>query len=514
MIKQQIHTPRHKNRPGRPFFYTVALLLLVFFGTSCGKKPQESPAPSSSVEKDGATPSRSATDGGEASSAGALPGGQQTSGPESSDTALKDSEEGSFRVRIRNEEIARDRAEEEQELKVRTDTDNIVIRERLADDSQSAETSGKQSSGRKKQWIRQTPIPEKSLAFRIPVPEDREILWSPDWIHQNAGFIRIPDVQLSADRSLFAFVETTGASRGPYGSRIVLMNAHSWRIAEILEIPGRKINGIAFLPAGKPALAALCARQPEKEQPCGIAIIDLLNGGKETQFIPLKDAKGLKICADGSGKYVCVLFPEARTMLIFNAADFSASPERLKLQSDSPCSAVFSGDGAKLAVAGKDCLEIFKTEPFAPLTSQKLPKGFVPGKLCFLNRDNALVLFADSDRAGSSQESLLFHNGALSRFAPNSSGTGTVDEKNKLIYVGIRHGGKIQVFLFPALEETDSDSPERIQPKTTGDPEHLFYIPSNDSIAVFDVSGNFYLLYRYGKEKHFRKDLLFRNSLK
>lgn len=502
MRKPQIQIRHHNNRrPGRPFFYTAALLLLVFFVTSCGKKPQESPAPSSAVEKEGATPSsRTTTDG------------EQTSGPESSDTALEDSEEGSFRVRIRNEEIARDRVEEEEELKVRTDTDNIVVRERRPDDSLSAETSGKQSSGRKKQWIRQTPVPEKSLAFRIPVPEDREILWSPDWIHQNAGFVRIPDVQLSADRSLFAFVETTGAARGPYGSRIVLMNAHSWRIAGILEIPGRKINGIAFLPETL-TLAALCEKQLEKEQTCGIAVIDLLSG-KEKQFIPLKDAKGLKICADGSGKYVCVLFPEARTMLIFRTSDLSATPERLKLQSDSPCSAVFSGDGAKLAVAGKDCLEIFKTEPFAPLTSQKLPKGFVPGKLCFLSGNNALVLFADSDRAGSSQESLLFHNGALSRFAPNSSGTGTVDEKNKLIYAGIRHGGKIQVFLFPALEETDSDSPERIQPKTTGDPEYLFYIPSNHSIAVFDVSGNFYLLYRYGKEKHFRKDLLFRNSLK
>ena len=161
-----------------------------------------------------------------------------------------DSEEGSFKVRYRDEESKKQTPE------VRDTQENVNILKK--DDPAAAEQPEKIS---KKEQAQRDAFrrkrPEGSFAAKLePLNSGKVIRWSPQWRSEIMTGVRLPAAAISPDRTVIVIAETLGEPQGPFGTRLVFLDTCSWTISAVHHLWKKDIQAIAVAPDHTLVLAA------------------------------------------------------------------------------------------------------------------------------------------------------------------------------------------------------------------------------------------------------------------
>jgi len=377
----------------------------------------------------------------------------------------------------------------------------------------AAETAAAIRTSRRSDWQLQSKVPDGSVADilqkSLPAKNTRTV-WAPLEFSASITPVRLPDARLSPDKSLFVFVETTGEARGPFGSRLVIMNAGNWNIVRIIEIPERYICRVLWLP-GKPVVAALCVKQQQMKQLSGIALIDLATG-KETAFRRLPDDAGRTMFTADSRGHILLSHPEKPVVLVLDASTLEdirqikvAAPDSL---------AALSPDGKRIAFANaKKCrqIEIFKTADLQPLSSVPIPENFPLHQFFFLQASNGFFLCGDPTTG---RESVIIMAGRPRTLDGWASGIGAVSEDGTAIYNILRNENRICVFDAKSGSMTRTYDTNRAEPKLTspgpGAITMFELLPAIHAMAILDTQGNFFLIStEKGRNKHAERAIIF-----
>lgn len=412
--------------------------------------------------------------------------------------AVEDKEEGSFTVKI---PLKTDDEAADDQPAVKVDHSNVFKTEKRATADVGTDDAAKKAG--KKSWVKETPMPAECLAATVGQSSKYDWKWSPRWSFKGLGGVRVPDVALSTDSSLFAFAEITGETDGPFGSRIILLNTHSWKVEKVIEFPGRKIDSLAFIP-GTTQVAAACDRQAELKQPYGISVIDLVRG-KEMSFTQAKARAGSSFIVSKSGT-AYMTSAEDSQIYAFSLKNPGSQPKAIQSGNSRPV-ITLSEDENQLAVAGDTTLDTYKTSDLRLLSSWPLPSGFQTETLIFMPEKDS---FALAPQLLNSTSAITFKGGSAKQFGEKSSGILMRDPTDGTLYGVMRSKSRIVQFRPPAMEEVSGTLPEEIRPKTSGDPVAAFMLPHAKCIAMLDKGGNFYLVAKNpGDQKRWQKDLIF-----
>lgn len=363
---------------------------------------------------------------------------------------------------------------------------------------------GGQKTTRRQNWKKETPIPFDSLAAQITGKKTKMgIQWAPMRIPGTVHGVRIPDVQLSADQSVFAFVETAGKTDGPNGSRIILLNAHNWNIIRIIQ-SDRIIKRLCFI-NGTQSLAALCETQSVMKQKAGLAIFDLKRG-TENAFRGLPSAVSGNILADYNGR----LYISHRTkneVWRFDR-DIFRDYRILRTESKNPVIAL-SPNGKFLAVGNpsKGLIRIYKISDLRPIGSTVLPENYPLAQLIFIDNDKQFFCAADPLQNTSA---IVLRNQQSFELSGNSAGFNAITGDGKYLIHCKKVRGEMEIVNAVTLDKERAVIPEGVHPMTRGgDPAFVFHLEASNTIAVFDSKGNFYVLHFPRNGKKYQKETVF-----
>ena len=361
---------------------------------------------------------------------------------------------------------------------------------------------GGETSARNQKWDKSTPIPRHSLAAKLQRTDGKLIQWAPQRVTGSIAGVRLPSAAISYDQSVLAFAELFGAESGPFGTRIVLLNTHDWRILKIIELK-RKVKKIVF--AGDTVcLAALCAEQPALEQSGGLSLIRL-DSGAETYFAEVPPSFEGDL---GAGRSGCVFLADSRVGEI----RYWKPGKTVKtgvIRTAAPAKLGFSPDGRILAAAnGKGTIELFKMSDFRLLNTVKLPlsQEYPIHQVLFLNNEEDFLCAPDplSDRS-----SFVYRASQIFELKGRSSGSNVITGDGLRILHLKKVNGEIEILESDTLRKITSLLPEQVKPNTHGDPAHVFYLDHARLTAVLDAGGTFYLLCLPKGVSKFQKEIIF-----
>lgn len=397
-------------------------------------------------------------------------------------------------------------SEEQPEEIPQIEVDNRQIRtmEKNPDGSAPELHGGGLTTTRRQNWEKRTPLPADSLAAKISGKEGKTSLqWVPTRIPGSVYGTRLPDLALSNDQSVFAFVETTGKEDGPFGSRIVLMNAHSWTVIRIIETE-RQIIKVCF--AGNTMnLAAVCKKQDELKQFAGLAVFHL-KSGKEVSFRKLPESLCGQMLSDRSGRIY--LGDKAKTELRrFQLPDETNEPQIIAVDEVDPVLAL-SPNGKLLAVGGTNGrINLYKISDMRPISTVNIPKGYPLSQIIFIDNNKSFICAAKPD---SNTPSFVLRANQVFHLQGYSSGFNSITPDGKTLIHAKKVNGELEMLNPVSLQQEDRVIPDSIQPVTRGgDPQFVFFLEANRTFAVLDSKGNFYLLYHPKREKKFQKETIF-----
>jgi len=414
---------------------------------------------------------------------------------------IPDSEEGSLKVRIPSSE------QKETAPVVKTDETDVVV---LSADDPGAEKMDPAMS-RKEEAVRKalrTKQPENSLAAQLaPLNDGKSIRWSPKWFPGGTGGVRLAAWGISRDNSIIAFVETLGEEQGPFSSRLVLYDTHSWSILLVHHLLKQDVRSIAF--TKDHFLVALCRGQEALKTPDELLVIRLRDGRPMARVV-VPDAE--KLYVDSLDRFFVThreASKDARKVLVLENV-FSEKPAEQKQKEMESLNAspvvAFSGDGERIVFAGDKALEIFKSSDLRPLSSILLPEKFVTQSALTVGAE-AVIL---APRKETLCDALRIQYGQIKAFGEPSGGVLALPlPSDSLFYAVMNRKGKVALMVLSTLQEKESFFPEALAPRTTGNPIALFPVPHAKCMPILDAGGSFYLIYKDPSGKRFRKELLF-----
>ena len=382
----------------------------------------------------------------------------------------------------------------------------------IRDDRRNVQTSGNEedpfarqpgaASSRPSSWSATTPVPPRSLAAKLRDPDREKVLrWSP---MERVGLlrgVRLPAAALSPDQSVLALVETTGGEDPPNGSRIVLIDTHTWGILRVIEIP-RLTDRIVFA-WKEPVLFVLCKPQSELKQEGGLAKIRLdPDTAPEASFIRTGPRTCSDLLCDREGRVYLSDAAKAR-VLIYRPGN--TYPRTVKVSAPG-CALALSPDGRKWAAAGNaGKIEIYKAGDDRPRAAEEIPPGYPVRQLLFLDNGYGFLCAPDplTNRAA-----FAVRGGQVREFGGASAGSLAISTDGTTILHRKQAGGEIE-FLDPkTFRKLASVMPERIPPRTRGVPREVYQLEAGELTAVLDESGNLYVLHRPEKETKFQKKII------
>ncbi len=356
---------------------------------------------------------------------------------------------------------------------------------------------------RKQKWKKETPLPPDSLAAEITgAKSPMGIQWTPLRIAGTVQGVRLPDVQLSLDQSLFAIVETTGKVEGPWGSRIILMNSHNWNIIRILTTE-RVITRLCFI-NGTQQIAALCNAQPVMKQNAGLAVFHL-KSGKETAFRQLPDAVSGSMISDYNG-HIYIAHREKKQVWRFEK-DITQFPKTIRTNDVNPVIAL-SPNGKFFAVSSSSGkITLHKVSDMRPITSIKAPENYPFSQIIFIDNDKQLFCAANPLQNSSA---VVLRNRQFFELNGNNAGFNAITGDGKYLIHCKKVRGEIEVINTETLVKESAVIPETVSPQTRGgDPAFVFHLEASGTIAVLDTKGNFYLLYLPKNGRKYQKETVF-----
>ena len=416
---------------------------------------------------------------------------------------FSDSEEGSLKVRFRNDELSREKIE------VRDDRENLNIIKSGDPTGVHQEKISKKELALRKSF--RTPQPEKSFAALLkPLNRGKTIRWSPLWQDEFTGGIRLPSVAISPDRSIIMIAETLGESRGPFGTRLIFLDTHSWSITAVHHLWKKDIRHIAISSDHIPVLTARGQKAFKSRDE--IILLDPWSGREKT-VIPLPDVR--KTYLDAQNRLFAVFDPESpktRNIAVFDSLirDGNSKFKEFSGANRSPVIA-FSPDGQQFVLAGDQALEIRKNSDLKILENIPLPAEFETAALLLL--PDGTVIAAPESRQ--QRPAIAVRNGRIQEFGEKSHGMLFEMPGSPQTFFGavMNRRGRISRIALSTLKEESGVDPEEGRPRTTGDPMAVFAFSRIKTLAVLDEKGCFYLLYKDPAEKRWRKEILFRSTV-
>ncbi len=338
------------------------------------------------------------------------------------------------------------------------------------------------------------------------------LLWQPQEVLTLHAPVRLPDAAISPDRSVIVFVETTGATEGPFGSRLILMNTANWKILRILELRERMIRKIVWVP-GTLKLAALCTAQPALDQKYGLAVFDLQTG-TETGFIQIPEGMGDTAFLADSRCRIILSHGDLPELVVIPADSLNPESKIILKTEKSNMVAAISADGKYLAAVPSESgkrISIYKTSDLQPFATEDLPSPLTPKQLFFLGNPSAFYLCGKT-----AQGSAILKNGQLRHLDGLSSGFGTVSENGKTIYhLQLNAVNRISVIDVQSGAEKRGINTNKTEPKLEkpGAIREFFLIPAIQGLAILDANGNFYLVsIESERGRHGERAIIFQRS--
>ncbi len=416
-------------------------------------------------------------------------------------TAVQDSEEGSLKVKFTTQEQKENASGEEAEASdvMALDADDPGAK------GKDAALSRKEEEARK---ALRTKRPDNSLAEQLShLNEGKVIRWSPKWISSGTGGVRLPARAQSQDGSVIVFVETLGEGDGPFSSRLVIYDTHTWTILAVHHLMRLDVRSAAFTKNGY--LGVLCRGQAALKTQDELQVIRLRDGASVARAaVP----EGERVYCDSRDRFYVVRRenpPNASRVKVLEnlLPDLLVKPMEKEMESANGVPLVaFSDDGERIYFAGGKALESFKGSDLRPASSVNLPADFEASSILAVGPE-AVVLAPRPETRGSA---IRIQNGQVQPFGEPSGGLlASPIPPGGLFYAMMSRKGKVALIALSTLQEKESFFPESVSPRTTGNPEALFTFPHVKCVAVLDAAGSFYLVYKDPSGKRFRKEILF-----
>ena len=416
-------------------------------------------------------------------------------------TVFKDHVSGSLKVRFSAV------SEETEKVQVKADFSNVRI---LNPGEEFTGKDPKRISAKERRLLEslRTARGADTLASGIASSrQGKKFFWSPAMQEGTARRSRIACCELSPDSSVIVFAETLGEDRGPFGSRIVYLDTHSWTILHVEHLLNYYIREMSFFPDG--SILFTCQGQQS-----------LRTADMAVHFDPVRSRvlgeykrPGLrKGWASPDGKEFFATYRKESSagnrIECYSLADPEGKDALFTVQGEnSSPQLVFSPDGKTLYACGDKTLESYGVQNLKKLGKTALPEGFVCGDL-LVNPDGSLIAAPEESLR---QKPVWIRDGLCRPFGELSGGYlfPVPEFSGKVFGVLLSKKGRVGFFAFPALEEVRSIIPEECRERTNGKPWKIFSVKHRkDLLAVLDLPGNFYLLYRGKAERKYRKEIL------
>ena len=342
-----------------------------------------------------------------------------------------------------------------------------------------------------------TKTPAASLAFFREKNAAKEVIrWKPR-IMEGKG-LALPDAFLSPDNSLLVFLETHGEASGPYATRLIFLNTHSWKVVFAKDYPQfYAVKGV-FL---EDRLLLYTRGQKYRDTSDAFVLLDPATGRILNKInVPFPVGR---IATEG--ELLAVTEKDAPIVRFY-----SLSGESLVLKKEWKCASVnpallFTPDGKKLLAAGKNFREEILLSNMRSWQKHNIQLPFAPAKI-FMPGHGLYLFLPGTDSSGA--EAQLLRNWVLTPIGGVSGGLALPGlEKNHFFLLQAKKGTFVD-YLLPGCEAVKSFSAVELRPRTRGRVHFARTIPHAGAIAVMDSSGVFYLLFPDYAGKKYQKLIL------
>ena len=383
----------------------------------------------------------------------------------------------------------------------------------LAPDDPAAAGKTEKMSRKEKALLQsfRTKRPEKSFAAKLaPLNDGKIIRWSPFWMSESAKGVRLPAAALSPDKSIIILAETLGGLNGPFGTRLVFLDTHTWTITAVHHLMNKDVRFIAIAPDDTPVLVA-------RGQKVFKTVDELIRldawTGREKQVIPMPGLR--KVYINSRGRLFAVFDPgseNAKKVLVFDQLLRNGRLDSKEILTENRNPVIgFLAHNQRILLAGDKTLDQLKESDLKPLDSIPLPEGFAAASMLVM-QDGTAILAPETDLQ---RPAIALTADGTREFGEKSRGMLLASRKNpdKMFISVMNRKGRIVQFAVTSLKELESVSPEDSRPRTVGDPQAVFVLPHCPALAVLDERGTFYLLYKEPAGSRWHKEILFRSTM-
>ena len=368
-----------------------------------------------------------------------------------------------------------------------------------------------------------SPVPGGSLAARLTDADSKTLqVWRPAFATQGFRGARLDAFAVSQDGSVLAIAERTGIATGPNGTRVILINTHTWDVLRIFTTDYR-LGKLAFVPDAN-YLAAVALPQPALNQELMIVGFDLgqpecplrlsvdLTRAQDASFQPEKIAliaKGSDVfCTGYNGRKVFVAHI-ART-----ANDLLYIPE---FEAKAPVSAMaVTPDGSRVALASQKAIEYFafnkNSDGKTVLNSvyTVLDLGWQPVDLQFLG--GAMTDFIVCPSFDEDSPPVIVRSSAKDSLDGRSAGFAVPVDGGRRVGVAFKVKSRIDVVNPATIEVEESLILDQMKPQTSGTPLFVFYNEAIRAFCVVDTVGNAYAVGKKEGEKRWNKRIIWNGA--
>ena len=348
----------------------------------------------------------------------------------------------------------------------------------------------------------------KLKRFTVTPPDSLAAIWEKkisgtviQWkVHHAAGgMISLPDSFLSNDNSLWVFLEVHGGGENPYGTRLVFLNTHTWKVVFAKDYPEfYAVKGV-FL---EDKILLFCKGQKYRDTKDAFIILDPATG-EILNTIPLPFSVGR---LEGRGGLLAVSEKNSGKIYLYR---LSGDKLLLRKSWNTPCvnPALFlSSDGKTLFTAGKDLFQEFSLDNSESREKLPLSLPFPPAKI-FMPGHKLVILLPGNDSPGN--DGFLLREGVLSPMGGVSGGEAFPGLEKNRFFMLLAKKGTFADYRLPSCTLERSIPTADLRPRTNGRLHFARHIPHASCIGILDSNGVFYLIFPDYAGKKFQKLIIF-----